>query len=218
MGNELHDLRHSLHQYPESGFEEHKTAQIILEALSPLPEHFKIHRPLDTSIIVEYRTVDGPFLLLRADMDGLPIEENTKADFSSKHKGWMHACGHDIHMSVLFGAIRYVAKRRPKRNILFLFQPAEEGPGGAEPIINTGFLNNYTIEKAVALHVTDDFPLGSVGIRKGTMFASPTGFDITFRGKSAHAATPHLGKDALFTATTFVQTIHNELSLSLIHI
>ncbi|MEA2066383.1 MAG: M20 family metallopeptidase [Thermotogota bacterium] len=212
MGKELHDFRHLLHQYPEPGFEEHNTAKVILGALSSIPESFKIHRPTGTSIVVEYRISNGPFLLLRADMDGLPIKEETKIDFASKHEGWMHACGHDIHMSVLYGVIRYVAEKRPKRNILFLFQPAEEGPGGAEPIINTGFFDNYSIEKAVALHVTDDFPLGSVGIRKGVMFASPTGFDISFKGKSAHAATPHLGKDALFVATSFVQTVHNELS------
>ncbi len=212
MSNELHDFRHFLHQYPEPGFDEHKTAQIIVDALQSLPDNFKIHRPHSTSIIVEYNVSEGPFLLLRADMDGLPIVENTKADFASNHEGWMHACGHDIHMSVIYGVIKAVAKRKPNRNILFLFQPAEEGPGGAEPIINTGFFNNYEIDKAVALHVTDDFPLGSVGIRKGAMFASPTGFDITFKGKSAHAATPHLGKDALFIASMFFQSIHSELS------
>ncbi|MFO7883057.1 MAG: M20 family metallopeptidase [Kosmotogaceae bacterium] len=212
MSNELHDFRHSLHQSPEPGFEEHKTAQIILNALHSLPDIFKIHRPVGTSIIVEYKGSERPYLLLRADMDGLPIKEKTKIDFASKREGWMHACGHDIHMSVLYGVIKYVAEKRPKRNILFVFQPAEEGPGGAEPIINTDFFKNYKIDKAVALHVTDDFPLGSAGIRKGVMFASPTGFDITFEGKSAHAATPHLGKDALFVASMFVQTIHNELS------
>ncbi|HNX00813.1 MAG TPA: amidohydrolase, partial [Candidatus Cloacimonadota bacterium] len=132
-----------------------------------------------------------------ADMDGLPFNEETNCGFESKNQGWMHACGHDIHMTVLLGLIEKVTSEKPKQNLLFLFQPAEEGHGGALRILDSGILDAYQITEVYALHVSADLPVGTVSSKPGIIFAIPQEYSLRIYGQSAHAAFPQQGKDAL---------------------
>ncbi|MCD6160674.1 MAG: amidohydrolase [Kosmotoga sp.] len=217
-GNSLPiELRHKLHMYPEGGHKEFKTKNILLEFINDLNcKNLKIYQLLKTAILVEYTFKAGDaYTLFRADMDALPIEEKTGVEFHSKHSGWMHACGHDVHMAVLFGLIQRVCEDLPNKNILFLFQPAEEGPGGAKPILESGVLDRYTIKAAFALHVNAEYDLGTVASKDGVIFASPTEFEIRFRGKSTHGSTPSKGKDTILPAAQFIQSLYASIPMVL---
>jgi N-acetyldiaminopimelate deacetylase len=207
------ELRHSLHQFPELMFQEHRTTEILIKSIEGF-NNIKILRPLETGLIAEYRVNEGNFYLFRADIDALPITEETGVSFASTNN-LMHACGHDVHTSILYGLLRHVVKNKINKNILFLFQPGEEGGGGAEQIINSGILNNYNIEKAFALHVTDEYDSGVVASTPGILFASAFELDIEFFGTSAHVAFPENGKNAfegLIHFLTKVNKLVNEQS------
>lgn len=214
MMEELYELRHKLHRNPENCFEEYKTKEILMEFLSDLHgDYFKIHEVLETGLVVEYRNAENKsFVLFRADMDALPIEEETNVDFASERHGWMHACGHDVHMAVLAGLIKLVARELPKANLLFFYQPAEEGPGGAKPFLESGFLDSYNVKAAFALHVSPDYKMGTIASKEGPIFASPTEFDIIFEGKSAHGAKPDEGRDTILPASEFVTAFYSALT------
>ena len=151
-------LRHELHKIPEIAYQEHKTKALILKYLQALTstrgvkELFEIIEfSQSNGILVVYAAgAEGDdFQLFRADMDALPSDEQTGCDFASEHEGMMHACGHDVHMAVLMGLIQRVWIMRPKCNLLFLFQPAEEGEGGAESILAEGILQRYPISSEI---------------------------------------------------------------------
>jgi N-acetyldiaminopimelate deacetylase len=199
------ELRHQLHSYPELMFEEYRTTKLLVDNISLL-DNIKIFKPLDTGLVVEYSVNNGGYLLFRADIDALPIIEETGVFFSSQNN-CMHACGHDIHTSVLYGLLRYAAANKINKNILFLFQPGEEGGGGAERIINSGILRNYNIEKAFALHVTDEYEQGVIASSPGILFASAFEVDIEFFGKSAHVAFPENGKNAFEALVRFLAKV-----------
>lgn len=193
-------LRHILHQNPELAFKEFITTELIINIIKALEESekIKIHTPFQTGALVEYKVNDDSFLLFRADIDALPIKEENEIEYKSKNE-FMHACGHDVHTSILYSFIDEVLKRKPNQNILFLFQPAEEAGGGAMEFFNTGVFDQFNIKNAFALHVTDEYPLGTVASTSGVMFASALELDIEFLGESAHVAFPDEGKNA-FTA------------------
>ena len=153
-------LRHKIHQYPELAFQEFKTTELIISNVNDLPgsEELEIHTPFPTGVLFEYKVNDGEFLLFRADIDALPIKEENEVEFKSAND-YMHACGHDVHTSILYSFLEAVLKKKPNRNILFLFQPAEEAGGGAMKFYNTGVFNQFQIKNAFALHVTDEYPL-----------------------------------------------------------
>ncbi|MDR3610416.1 MAG: amidohydrolase [Ignavibacteriaceae bacterium] len=199
------ELRHTLHQFPELMFEEYKTTKILLENISGM-DNIKILRPLETGLIAEYKVNDGDYYLFRADIDALPIKEETETPFASMNN-FMHACGHDVHTSILYGLLWHVVNNKINKNILFLFQPGEEGGGGAEKIINSGVLNNYNIKKAFALHVTDEYEQGTIASTPGILFASAYEVDIEFFGKSAHVAFPENGKNAFEALTLFLSRV-----------
>lgn len=207
------ELRHILHQNPEIGFKEFKTTEILINAVKELAEYYyvsiEILRPLETGLIVKYSpNNDDNYVLFRADIDALPIKERNDVEFKSKNEN-MHACGHDIHMSILYGFIEYVFKNRIQKNILFLFQPAEEGGGGAKKIVDSGVLEQFNIEKAYALHITDEYEKGVIATSKGILFASAVEIDIEFFGKNAHIAFPQDGKNALNALKIFLNAIEN---------
>ena len=199
------ELRHTLHKFPELMFEEFKTTEILLKNIEGI-SNIKILRPLKTGFIAEYKVNNGNFYLFRADIDALPIKEETGVSFASTND-LMHACGHDIHTSVLYGFLQYVVMNKINRNILFLFQPGEEGGGGAEQIINSGILKNYNIDKAFALHVTDEYKEGTIASTPGTLFASAFEVDIEFFGMSAHVAFPEKGKNAFEALILFLTKV-----------
>jgi N-acetyldiaminopimelate deacetylase len=209
---DLNLLRRDLHRIPEPGFDEWKTRDILLSHLRRYPQ-LAIKTFDFPAILVEYRAGDGPYRLFRADMDALPIQEDTGSDFASIHPGWSHACGHDIHMTVLMGLIDSLMDEPPANNLLFLFQPAEEGLGGAKRVLNSGMLDSYTIEAAFALHVKGNMPVGTVASKVGRFFCIPQEFDVVFSGRGAHAAFPQNGADALATAAHFMTSVQSQMKM-----
>jgi N-acetyldiaminopimelate deacetylase len=185
------EIRHLLHQTPELMFEEFNTTKILLDNIEKFGS-VKIHRPLETGLVAEYTVNNGDYLLFRADIDALPVKEETGVVFSSKNNN-MHACGHDVHTSILYGFLKFVIENKIDKNILFLFQPGEEAGGGAKRIIDSGILDNYNITQAFALHVTDEYPEGTIASTAGVLFASAFEIDIEIFGKSAHVAFPENG-------------------------
>ena len=190
-------LRHKLHQFPELAFQEFKTTELIVSSVKALPgsEELKIHTPFPTGVLFEFKVNDAPFILFRADIDALPIQEKNEIDFKSTNE-FMHACGHDVHTSILYSFLEEVLKKKPDQNILFLFQPAEEAGGGAIEFYNTGVFYQFKIKNAFALHVTDEYPFGTIASIAGVLFASALEIDIEFIGESAHVAFPGEGKNA----------------------
>ncbi len=207
----LFSLRETLHRNPETAFNEFKTQEILLNFISETIEGksgFVLKKPFKTSVVIEYRgAVNAPFFLFRADMDALSIREPECNPVVSTN-GNMHACGHDIHMTVLCGLLAHVAETLPEKNILFLFQPGEEGAGGAKMMLEQGIFDQYDISRAFALHVTDDYMLGEVASNSSVLFAMPREVDITFEGKSSHAAFPQRGNDAISMAAHFLATVN----------
>ncbi len=202
------ELRHKLHRNPELSFEEFKTTQLLIECIKKLKnsERIIIHTPYKTGLLVEYTCNSGGYLLFRADIDALPIKEKTTAEFKSGNN-FMHACGHDVHTSILFDFLQEVLDKDIQKNLLFLFQPAEESGGGAIEFFKTGIFNNYKIDNAFALHVTDDYPVGTIASTDGVLFASSLEINIDFEGVSSHVAFPEKGKNAFNALRLFVDAV-----------
>jgi len=207
-------IREELHKIPELAFAEHKTVSFLLAWLEKM-SHIQLHTFSFPGIIAVYKhpNAEGePFTLFRADMDALPLTERTGCSFTSQHEGMMHACGHDIHMTALLGLIDHVNCTQPVGNYLFLFQPAEEGKGGAERVISTGVLDQYAIKATYALHVTGTLPVGSISSKPGIIFAIPQEFDVTITGRSAHVAYRERGCDALQAGISFDSLMRKQLA------
>lgn len=177
----------ALHRIPEPGFREEKTSDYIVEVLNRI-KGLEICNVADTGVLA-FLEGDSRILAFRADMDGLPITESTGLDYSSENKGYMHACGHDAHMAILLELARKRADLKKGPSLLFIFQPAEEGPGGAEPVMQTEFFRKHTPEMIFGLHVHPDVAQGTIGSRKGAFFAGISEFHISMTGACKHAAT-----------------------------
>jgi len=198
-------LRHTLHQNPELAFKEFKTTELIINSINSLDgsKRLIVHTPFQTGTLVEYKVNDSEYLLFRADIDALAIKEENEIEFKSKND-YMHACGHDVHTSILYSFLIEVLKTKPDKNILFLFQPAEEAGGGAMRFYNTGIFDQFNIRNAFALHVSDEFPVGTIASTEGVLFASALEVDIEFIGESAHVAFPNEGKNAFNAMRKFL--------------
>jgi len=212
---EMVATRRDLHAHPEVGFEEVRTSALVAERLRALglEPRTGVGRTGVLARVTGGRP--GRTVLLRADMDALPIQEENEVPYRSQNPGRMHACGHDCHTSILLGvAKRLVAEARDlPGSVVLCFQPAEElgGPkGGAEAMIQDGALEWAKADAAFGLHVWQDLPLGLVGVTAGPWMAAVDEFTVTFRGKGAHAAMPQAGRDpvvALAHAVTALQTL-----------
>lgn len=203
--------RRHLHRYPELGFQEHRTAQYVLEQLRGLP--LEIRSPVATTgIVATMRNGDGPCIGLRADMDALPIQETGDLPYRSVHPGVMHACGHDAHMAILLGTLHALHARRElwRGTISFIFQPAEEGLGGARVMVEEGALKHPDLSAMFGLHVWNYQPYGTVGVKSGPTLAASDRFTIAIKGVGGHGAAPQGTVDAICVAghvITAIQTI-----------
>jgi N-acetyldiaminopimelate deacetylase len=210
-------FRYALHQIPEIAFSEHKTKNLIVSYISALPGFedgtWKMHEfKHSPGVLLAYSRGEGSYRLFRADMDALPIMEHSGCDYSSVHTGMMHACGHDVHMAILMGLIYRIAKDKTPANLLFLFQPAEEGKGGAKSILEEGIIQQYDVECAIALHVASGMKLGTISSKAGIFFGIPQEFDVVFKGKQAHVAYPEQGINALEAALDYFANMQKEIS------
>jgi amidohydrolase len=191
-------LRRDIHRHPELGFEEVRTSALIERELDALGiEH---RRVATTGVVGVIRgALPGKTAALRADMDALPIVEQSGEACASEIAGKMHACGHDAHTAMLLGAARVLASRRATMagTVVLLFQPAEEGPGGAEPMIAAGVLDEPKVDAIAMLHVDPRLRTGAVGITPGPVNAAADELHLTVRGKGGHGGYPHLATDAI---------------------
>lgn len=202
--------RRAIHAYPEPGFEEERTAQLIERTLDEAGiEHRRLAKTGVVGIISGAQP--GRVVALRADMDCLPIEERSGEPFASQRPGFMHACGHDAHVAMLLGAATELAKDRASLHgtVVCLFQPAEEGPGGAKPMIEEGCLDDPTVEAIAMLHVDPRFDTGMVGVTPGPVNAASDEVRITIRGVGGHGAHPHRAVDAIPAAANVVLALQN---------
>lgn len=204
------ELRRAIHRRPELGFEEHETAALVERELDGLGiEHRRVAK---TGIVAR---VDGErpggVAALRGDMDALPIGERTGLPFASQVEGKMHACGHDAHTAMLLGAAHVLSgmRRELAGRVVLLFQPAEEGPGGALPMIEEGALDRDGVEGIAMLHVNSRIDVGSIGITPGPTNASADEFYVTVRGSGGHGGYPHTAVDAIPAASAIVLALQN---------
>lgn len=205
VAGELHAVRQDIHAHPELGFEEHRTAALVAHALKSWG--FEVHTGIgQTGVVGVLRNGTGAGRLgLRADMDALPIIENTGVGYSSQHRGCMHACGHDGHTAMLLGAARYLAATRQFDGTLTLiFQPAEEGQGGAEAMLADGLLERFPCDALFGMHNMPGLPAGHLGFRQGPMMASQDLLTVTIEGVGGHGSMPHLAVDPLVAAASVV--------------
>ncbi len=199
-------IRREIHQYPELGNNEFKTAKVIERVLKSLGIPHK--RVGKTGVLGEIKRGPGPCVALRADMDALPLTEISKSSYASKIPGVMHACGHDAHVAMLLGAAMILKDdKNISGTVKFIFQPNEEGAGGALELIKKGIMNHPRVEATFGLHVNPRFPSGSVAIKSGPLMAAVDKFEIEIMGQGGHAAYPHEGKDAVAIASEAVQSL-----------
>ncbi|MFB4158532.1 N-acetyldiaminopimelate deacetylase [Geomicrobium sp. JSM 1781026] len=210
---QMYHIRQELHQIPEEGFKEWETSKTLRHYLDNLDQKYMR--------IIEWQT--GYFVNIngyapeqtigyRTDIDGLPMAEQTGLPYSSVHEGYMHACGHDLHMTIALSLLSYFSEQQPKDNLLFIFQPAEEGPGGAEPMIQSKEYEALRPDWMMALHVHPHLAVGTVATKEGLLFANTAEFNLHLRGKSGHAAYPHEANDMVVASSYLITQLQSVIS------
>ncbi len=207
-------IRRDLHMHPELGFQEHRTAGIVADRLRALG--YEVHEGVGrTGVVGVLRGAKpGRTIMLRADMDALPITEERGHSYRSQAEGRMHACGHDGHVAILLGAAALIADRRDDLagTLCLVFQPAEEGLGGAKVMIEDGLFERFGIERAYGLHLSSKYPTGVLGFREGPMYASSDSIEIEVKGVGGHGSAPHDAIDPIYTAATFITSVQSVVS------
>lgn len=206
--DEIQAIRRDIHAHPELRFEEQRTSDLVAAKLAEWG--IEVHRGLGkTGLVGVIRNGDsGRSIGLRADMDALPLQELNAFDHRSRHEGRMHACGHDGHTAMLLGAARYLATHRNfDGTVHLIFQPAEEGGGGAREMIRDGLFERFPCDAVFGMHNWPGMPAGSFGTTPGPLMASSNEFRITVQGKGAHAAMPHNGNDPVYAAAQIVTAL-----------
>jgi amidohydrolase len=207
-------LRRDLHAHPELGFQERRTAGIVAERLRAFD--YEVHEGIATTGVVGvmHGARPGKTIMLRADMDALPLPEETESAYRSTAEGKMHACGHDGHVAILMGAAELIAQRRAELagTIVLCFQPAEEGLGGARKMVEEGMLERFGVERAYGLHLFSHLETGRLGFRAGPFYASSDSIEITINGFGGHGAAPHLSIDPILVAAEFVASVQKIVS------
>ena len=210
------NIRRELHEHPELMYEEFKTSELIRRELDKLDIPYK-HPIAETGVLASIGNGNGPCVALRADMDALPIHEETDVPFRSKIDGKMHACGHDCHVSMLLGAAKLLKQKENKINgtVKLLFQPAEEGGAGGKLMREEGALKDPAVERIFGLHVWPQMPSGQIGSREGTFLAATSSLSLTVKGVGGHAAVPQLTKDPVLTSARIITNLQSIISREL---
>jgi len=228
-------LRRELHKIPEIAFKEFKTNEYIQKFASEFggifcgdenfdekeqkDKCFRVYKSLNhTGIIFSYlgaENEDEKYVAFRADMDALYLNEEIDSSFKSIHEGLMHACGHDTHMAILLTLAEYIYNERPKKNILLIFQPAEEGPAGGKLLVDEGIFDNFKVNEIYALHNNPDYPVGTIALNSGKMLAGTVEFMIELTGIGGHAAYPHKINDLNVAGASLVMNLQTITSRSL---
>ncbi|MGB2693830.1 MAG: amidohydrolase [Dehalococcoidia bacterium] len=214
LADELIETRRYLHQHAELSNEEHETQRYIIERLRALGlEDVRPAAGTGATAIVR-GSQSGPNLLWRADIDGLPIEEDTGLPFESQNKNVMHACGHDGHVAIALGMAAALQGSRDELagTVRFAFQPAEERIGGARPMLDEGILDDPNVDRVFGLHIIADYPAGQVRVQPGPIFAAATHFRIIIRGRGGHASAPQETNDPIVVAAHAIVALQTVVS------
>ncbi len=222
--------RRDFHRFPELGFQEKRTSSAIAEKLTAwgishqtgLAETGIVATIIGTKQDLDQRLIkgtpktkkSGKVFAIRADMDALPIQEENIVSYRSQIDGLMHACGHDGHTAIALGTAKYLWEHRDRffGTVKIIFQPAEEGPGGAKPMIAAGVLENPQVDAMIGLHLWNSLPLGTVGVRAGALMAATEYFHCKIIGRGGHGALPHQTIDSILVAAQVINTIHTIVS------
>jgi amidohydrolase len=211
LQEQLVDWRRHLHRFPELGFKEHLTAAFIQEKLTAwgIAHQSGIAGTGIVATLSGHKP--GPVFAIRADMDALPIQEENEVPYRSCHDGIMHACGHDGHTAIALGTAYFLSQHPDilSGTLKIIFQPAEEGPGGAEPMIAAGVLKGPDVESIIGLHLWNNLPLGTVGVRSGPLMAAVELFDCTIQGRGGHGAIPQQTVDAVVVGAQVVTALQS---------
>ncbi len=203
--------RRRFHAHPELSFEERETAAAVAEELAGLG--LPVARPVPTGVVAEVRGAAGPVVVLRADLDALPLQEENRVEYASRRPGVMHACGHDGHAAILLGAATVLAGLQGALpgTVRLVFQPAEEKPpGGARAMVEAGVLAG--VRAAVGFHLWSDLPVGTVGVREGPAMAAADEFRVEVAGRGGHGAQPHQAVDACLVAAQIILNLQTIVS------
>jgi len=212
FGDKIVSLRRDIHREPELGFDTEKTAEKVLAALEGLPLDTETGVAKNGIVATLEGEEDGPTVALRADMDALPILEDTGLHFASETEGKMHACGHDGHTSMLVGAAHTLSGMRDRLGgtVKFIFQPAEEGGGGGKVMVEEGVADD--VSSIFALHLWPGLPFGKVATKAGPIMAAADAFEMEVKATGSHGAMPHLGSDAISIAAQVVTALQTIVS------
>lgn len=218
--NDLIAIRRHLHEIPELALHEKQTHAYLRQLVAKLPQdHLEIREPADlptAMMVLVHGSKPQRTIGYRTDIDALPVTEQTGLPYSSHHPGVMHACGHDIHMTVAIGVLSYFANHQPKDNLLFFFQPAEESEAGGKRAYELGlFSGKWCPDEFYGLHDNPDLPAGAIGCRMGTLFAGTTEVNIDIQGKGGHAAFPQDARDTVVAAASLIMQIQTIVSRSI---
>ena len=210
------EWRRLIHQKPELAFKEEITSKFISQKLQEwgIEHQTGIAKTGIVATIKGSKSEDNRVLAIRADMDALPIQELNEVSYRSQHHGVMHACGHDGHTAIALGTAKYLQSisDRFSGTVKIIFQPAEEGPGGAKPMIEAGVLKNPDVNAIIGLHLWNNLPLGTVGVRAGALMAAVESFRCTILGKGGHGAMPHQTVDSVVVAAQVVNALQTIVS------
>ncbi|MBS1007723.1 N-acetyldiaminopimelate deacetylase [Leuconostoc suionicum] len=214
---DLKTYRRDLHKIPELALAEFKTHRYLLEKVQSWQTNFMTIRQVEelpTALLVKFSGTD-PIRTIgyRADIDALPVTEDTGLPFESTHKGVMHACGHDVHMSLALGLVQYFSEHQPKDNLIIFFQPAEESKSGGKLAVDLGiFEGKWHPDEFYGIHDQPNLPAGTLSTLAGTLFAGTAELEIDIHGQGGHAAYPHLGKDPIVISAELIMLLQTVVS------
>lgn len=214
LKDEMIQMRRDFHRRPEPGFQEVETSKVVAKRLEEYGLEVRTGIAKTGVVGVLRGSREGRTIIVRADMDALTVKEQTGLEFASENEGVMHACGHDGHMTIGLTTARILSEHRDeiKGNVKFVFQPAEEGPGGAKPMIEEGVMEDPKVDAAIGLHLWNYLPIGKVTVRSGPVFASMDSMKIKIKGKGGHGAIPHEAVDSIVVSSQVVTALQTIVS------